>query len=431
MLFRLSALILLAVAIPLVAMLVGPSLRTRLDSDELYSKIDSYSPSELPFKYQPTQTDVAGLPQITNIQIVDFNRDGKNDLLVCDALGSRVLLVERDTDGNWIESTLVADVAAPAHATVVDIDQDNDNDIIVSVLGNIMPDDHVIGRVELFENIDGEFRRHVILDDVRRVADVQYGDFDGDDDLDLVVAVFGYSRGNVLWLENQGDFRFRDHELLSGPGTIHVPVGDYDQDGDLDIAAIVTQDEEELWGLENLGGGKFKKRRLWMTINPDLGSAGLVQCDLDQDGDLDLVLPAGDNLEDFDAYPQPYHGCYWFENHGNWQFEIHRISELGGTYAAAVTDLNDDGNEDIVLVSLTNNWLEPNNASIVWLENDGQQNFKTWQISADPLHLVTVAAGDLDGDGLPDIAAGSFNVRRPHRKLGRISTWLNRFEAKP
>lgn len=431
MLFRLSALILLALAIPLIAVLVGPSLRTPLDSDELYSKIDSYSPSELPFEYQPTQAEVMGLPQITNVQIVDFNRDGVNDLLVCDALGSRVLLVERDNDGSWIESTLVADVAAPAHATVVDIDQDNDNDLIVSVLGNIMPDDHVIGRVELFENIDGEFRRHVILDDVRRVADVQFGDFDGDDDLDLAVAVFGYSRGSVLWLENQGDFKFRDHELLSGPGTIHVPVGDYDQDGDLDIAAIVTQDEEELWGLENLGDGEFKKRRLWMTINPDLGSAGLVQCDLDQDGDLDLVLPVGDNLEDFDAYPQPYHGCYWFENCGDWQFEPHRISDLGGTYAAAVDDLNGDGNEDIVLVSLTNNWLEPNNASIVWLENDGQQNFKTWQIAAAPLHLVTVATGDLDGDGLPDIAAGSLNVRRPHRKLGRISTWLNRFEAKP
>ncbi|MEW4561046.1 VCBS repeat-containing protein [Bremerella sp. JC770] len=431
MLLRLVVLLALAIAIPVAAMVAGPLLRTRPDPNQLFSGGTSYPDSPQAFAFQPTQEKFAGLPQITNVQIVDFDLDGTNDLLVCDALGSRVLLLQRQADGSWLESTLVADVAAPAHATVVDIDQDNDNDLIVSVLGNIMPDDHVIGRVELFENVDGDFRRHVILDDVRRVADVQWGDFDRDADIDLAVAVFGYSRGSVLWLENQGEFRFRDHELLTGPGTIHVPVGDYDLDGDLDIAAIVTQDEEELWGLENLGDGTFQKRRLWMTINPDLGSAGLVQSDLDQDGDLDLILPAGDNLEDFDAYPQPYHGCYWFENQGDWQFKFHRIADLGGTYAAAVDDMNGDGHLDLVLVSLTNNWLEPNNASIVWLENDGQQNFKTWQIDAAPLHLVTVDTGDLNDDGLPDIAAGSLNVRRPHRNLGRVSTWLNQSGDQP
>ncbi len=233
MLFRLVTLLLIVIAIPVVAYLVGPSLQGRQGAEDLYSGGTTYPPSELPFQFQPTKPEFAGLPQITNVQVVDFNQDGSNELLVCDALGSQVLLLSRNSDGSWNESTLIADVAAPAHATVVDIDQDGDNDVIVSVLGNIMPDDHVIGRVELFENADGKFRRHVLLDDVRRVADVQFGDFDGDEDIDLVVAVFGYSRGNVLWLENQGDFQFRDHELLSGPGTIHVPVGDYDQDGDL------------------------------------------------------------------------------------------------------------------------------------------------------------------------------------------------------
>ena len=101
-----------------------------------------------------------------------------------------------------------------------------------------------------------------------------------------------------------------------------------------------SQDEEELWGFENQGDGTFVAKRLWMTLNLDLGGAGLVAADLDGDGDLDLVLPAGDNLEDFDAYPQPYHGCYWFENRGNWDFHMRRIGDLGGTYAAAVGDLD-------------------------------------------------------------------------------------------
>ncbi len=393
--------------------------------EELYSGGTSYAPSAWPFRPESLGAPVVGLPLITNVNILDFDGDEKNEILAADAQANRIVLLKRQPDESWLESVLIPDVSVPAHVTVVDIDGDLDLDVIVSVLGNIMPDDNVIGRVELFENRDGEYVRHVILDDVRRVADVQPGDFNGDGKLDLAVAVFGYSRGAVLWLENLGDFQFRDHLLLNAPGTIHVPVRDFDGDGDLDIAAIVTQDEEELWGFENQGDGTFVPRRLWFTVNLDLGGAGLVSADLDRDGDFDLILPAGDNLEDFDAYPQPYHGCYWFENRGEWKFQIHRISDLGGAYAAAVADLNGDGAQDVVLVSLTNDWLRKENASIIWLENDGRQNFTPWQIGSTPLHLVTVATGDLTGDGRPDIVAGSLNVRRPYRHLGRISAWFN------
>ena len=368
--------------------------------------------------------DFTGLPRITNVQILDLDGDSRPEIVVCDGQRNAVFSYAL-VDGQWRERTLAADIPAPAHVAAADLDGDGDLDLLVAVLGHLEPHDGLVGRVMWLENIGDGYVPHVILDGVRRVADVQPGDFDGDGDIDLAVAGFGYSRGQVLWLENLGDGRFAEHELLSAPGAIHVPVADFDGDGDLDIAAIVTQDEEEIWAFENLGGGAFRPRLLQQWANFDLGGAGLIAADLDGDGDMDLIAPVGDNLEDLDPFPQPYHGCFWLENVGGWEFRTRRIATFGGAYAAAVADLNQDGHQDVVLVSMANDFRQTGNAGIIWLENDGRQQFTPWMIDADPIHLVTVACGDIDGDGRPDIVAGGLNMRPPYERIGRISAWLS------
>jgi hypothetical protein len=369
--------------------------------------------------------------RITNIQIVDFDGDGINDLIVCDAARNSVLWYRQDPLGTWTEEVLADELKAPAHATVVDIDQDGDRDVVVAVLGDLFPSDKLIGSVVLLERqSDGSFSRHILLDDVRRVADVQPGDFDGDGDLDLAVAVFGYARGELLWLENRGPREFRDHQLLFRPGIIHAPVGDLDGDGDLDIAAIVSQEEEELWVFDNQGGGTIRRQRIYATNNADVGSAGLIMSDLDSDGDLDLLLPQGDNLEDVYAWPQPYHGCLWIKNQGDWRFEVQRIAHFGGAYAAAVGDIDGDGDSDVTLVSMANDWGNRQQPSVVWLENRDQQ-FHMWGVDTDPIRLATVACGDLNGDGRADIVSGSLHFPPLGAvRLQRITVWISE-EAGP
>jgi hypothetical protein len=401
-----------------------PALRTLAEPAATIGS--RFPPSPVAFERREIGPAPRLYPMMTNVQILDLDEDGRADLLACDARRQCVVLCRRGAAGGWTEQIIGEDLPAPAHVTVVDLDRDGDRDLVVSVLGALLPDDGVIGQLIWLERVEKGFRRHVLLHDVRRVADCQAADLDGDGDIDLAVAVFGYARGQVLWLENLGDGQFLDHELLSAAGTIHVPLADYDGDGDIDIAGIVSQDDEELWGFENLGNGDFRSRRLWHTINFNLGSAGLVRDDLDGDGDPDLILPVGDNLEVAQSFPIDFHGCLWFENMGGWSFTPHRIAEFGGTYAAAAGDLDGDGDRDVVLVSMFNNWDERRNANVVWLENDGRQQFRTWQVDTRPTHRVTVAVGDIDGDGRDDILTGGLHLTGPFDGLGRLTAWFNR-----
>lgn len=97
---------------------------------------------------------------------------------------------------------------------------------------------------------------------------------------------------------------------------------------------------------------------------------------------------------------------------------------VGGSF-----DPDGDGDNDVVLISMANDWSDPDNASVVWLENDGRQTFATRQVATAPIHLVTVATGDLNGDNRPDIIAGSLNLRSPFERIGGVTGWLNRGPA--
>src|SRR5262249_4935616 len=151
--------------------------------------------------------------------------------------------------------------------------------------------------------------------------------------------------------------------------------------------------------------------RVWHTDNYDVGCAGLLAVDLNRDGRLDLVLPQGDNLENMYYAPQPYHGCLWLENRGGFEFAAHQIADVGLDHPAAVSDLDGDGHLDVVLAVLSHN--DPSQASLVWLRNDGAQNFTPYRLASEPNSLITVACGDLNGDGRPDVVAGGMWVLRP------------------
>ncbi|GMU23442.1 MAG: hypothetical protein AMXMBFR13_35200 [Phycisphaerae bacterium] len=366
-------------------------------------------------------------PRIAALTTVDLDRDGRLDVLVCDAAADQVTWIRRNEAGEFVEAALGESVVSPAHAEACDIDQDGDLDVLVAVMGMLFPNNDRIGSVVILEN-DGRqhFTNRVLIDHVARVTDVQAGDLDGDGDLDLAVGQFGYDDGEIRWMENQGNWQFESHMLLSLSGTIHTPIVDVDGDQDLDIVALVSQEWEEIYVFENDGKAGFSTRLIYGSNNEDFGSSGIAIVDLDRDGDPDILHTNGDAFDYLPPRPRPWHGVQWHENKGGLKFEFHRIANCPGAYSACAVDIDHDQDLDVFVVSAFNEWEQKDALSLIWYENDGRMQFTERPVGTSPTHLLALAAGDLDGDDRTDFVTGGMHICPPYDRLGRVTLWRNR-----
>ena len=365
-------------------------------------------------------------PQVSNITAVDLDRDGLLDVLVCDTKNNTVSWIRQFPLGVYTESVLVKDLIAPAHVQAIDFDKDGDLDIVVAVLGMLFPSNDKIGSVVVLEN-DGKcnFKKHVIVDKIARVSDVRAGDLDGDGDMDLAVAQFGYDDGETRWIENTGNWIFKSHILQSLSGPINVEIVDADGDGDLDIVSVVSQEWEEIYCFINDGKGNFQPKLIWGSNNEDFGSSGISICDLNKDGKPDILYTNGDAFDYIPPRGRPWHGVQWFENKGNMTFEFHRICNFIGSYSARPVDVDNDGDLDLFAVSAFNLWDNPESQSFIWIENIGNMQFKKHDITNTPSHLLTLEPGDFNNDGLTDFVTGGMHTYPPFDRLGRITLWMN------
>jgi hypothetical protein len=381
-------------------------------------------------EYAPTPVPM----NVSHVNLVRLSGSPRPDVLACD-MGTdtsegRVLLL-RPTDARpaW---KVLAPVAHPAHAEVVDLDGDGILDILVADLGSFLPTDLQLGSVVwLRGRPDGGYTPVTLLAGVGRVADVQAADFRGTGKLDLIVAAFGLNTtGEILFLENQtADWsrpKFVPRVLDDRHGTIHVPVADLNGDGRPDFVALISQEHETVVAFLNEGGGNFRKQTLYAAPHPAYGSSGIQLADLNRDGKVDVLYTNGDVL-DPPFLLKPYHSVQWLENKGGLKFEHHHLATLYGAHRAVAADLDGDGDLDILAVSLVPDVRFPQRRrlspdAVVVLEQTEPGRFVRHVLEEGTCDHVSCAVGDLYGTGRMDLVVGNFGEKATDRP---VAIWKN------
>lgn len=140
------------------------------------------------------------------------------------------------------------------------------------------------------------------------ITDVAILDFDGAATLDLAVAWYATDpttgerlRYLTLWLGNgtTSPIRWADVDLYRPStvppdnsvfknGTGDIVPGDYDGDGDTDLA-VLPYFSREVWFIENLGGGQYAEHFKYMGVGGSLTPPEGAAADLDGDGRMELA----------------------------------------------------------------------------------------------------------------------------------------------
>jgi phospholipase C len=218
------------------------------------------------------------------------------------------------------------------------------------------------------------------------------GDFNGDGITDLAVAN-GSSHSIDIMLGNGNGTFTAGPSFSVATGVTSQPtaiaVGDFNEDGHLDLAVGVSPDSiVEIFSGD--GTGNFT---LGNTLPSVVNPVSIVVADLNQDGFADLAIAdAMDNT--VTLYLGRGNGSFFLTNMPN-------TTALGTPSQIVISDFNADGIPDMVIVNAKTN-------SLTVLPGKGDGTFKaptaTVALASSPSFVL---AADFNGDGKMDLAVAS------------------------
>ncbi len=354
------------------------------------------------------------------IAAADFDQDGDLDLSSADYTPhNKLYLFENDGKGIFKKHTIQKDDPERLERHMVgDVDRDGDLDIVIVK--------NLHGHLLWFENNgspnNGQlWKRHVITTNLPGAYDVALADFNNDGYLD--VAASSWILGNQFaWFENSdkpAEGEWKKHLIDENiRETRTMRTADFDGDGDPDLLGTIRGIDEVVWYENQKGKTGISWARHVIDNQSDCPAHGN-PVDMDGDGDVDVVMALGflyrpGSKDKTDSQRSEDNQIVWYENVNPRldQWKKHVVQkQFDDAFEATAADLDADGDIDIVATS----WRNP--GRVAWFENTGNPRGK-WKhhpLKNNWRSANQVIIADMNGDGKPDIVAcaerGSVEVR--------------------
>jgi hypothetical protein len=320
--------------------------------------------------------------------VADLNGDGLPDLVSMNASGT--ITVSAGIGGGAFLATPSYDAGMDPTAVVTgDFTNDQIPDLAVTDMGN--PSQNQPSSVSILTGHgDGSF--HLLSTFAVGLGDpaVAVGDFNGDGNLDLAVTNSGFfdpfhqDPGGLTVFLGNGDGTFGPpHTYPAGTGPESVVVADVNGDGHPDL--VVGNGSKELSVLLGNGDGTFQAPR--NSAIPDYPKS-LVTGDFNNDGFPDLAIRGANDL-------------YVLLGNGDGTFQpAVKYSTDGAPRGLVVGDLNGDGQLDLAATT----WQGNSADQISVLLGNGDGTFQPAVNSATPPGPAAFVVADSNGDGTPDLA---------------------------
>src|ERR1700678_1938727 len=242
---------------------------------------------------------------------------------------------------------------------------------------------------------------------------VAVGDFNGDGNLDLAVANYCgndptcQSDGTVSILLGNGDGTFRKvADYAAQGGSSAVAIADFNGDGKLDLAVVnscefaLCNDYSTQGTVSILLGNGDGTFRPAVSYETGSNSNSVAVGDFNRDGIADLAVT---NLEDGTVSI--------LLGNGNGTFHAHVDYQTGfSPDAVTVADFNRDGKLDLAVANCCGADDYCGGGSISILSGNGDGTFQQHRDYKTPANATSVAVGDLNGDSNLDLAVANYRA---------------------